>query len=322
MSWLLGHTEDGSYRGWVASLYLTYAEGFSASRLPPSDEVIPFQAASAAAVAPAAPSAPALSAPAGGLAPAGLAPNLESIPIVPTITANVRAIFQRGQALGNNAHVITKVGECNSMSWAYLVPFNQANYDLGPYSHLQSAIDGLTFVNNSAATGAGFTVVSVLDSAWADPGRCRGLSPLECEYQNSRPSVAFIMLGMQDVHFLSGQEYEQSMRKIIEISLDYGVIPVLTTFPVWPYDDAKTQNRYEFNNILVNLAREYDVPLMNFWRASQSVEHSGVGVDHVHITERGDNWTAFDGEENQWGMTMWNLVALQTLDQLRANAMN
>ena len=244
MSWLLGHTEDGAYRGWVASLYLTYAEGFSASRLPLSDEVMPFQAPAGPA-APAAhgcPSAANVSAPAGGLAPAGLAPNLESIPIVPAITANARAIFQRGQALGNDPHVVTKVGECNSMSWAYLVPFNQANYDLGPYSQLQRAIDGMTFVNNSAAAGAGFTVVSVLDPAWADPGRCRGLSPLECEYQNSRPSVAFIMLGMQDVHFLSGQQYEQSMRQIIEISLDYGVIPVVTTFPVWPYDDAKTQN--------------------------------------------------------------------------------
>ena len=72
----------------------------------------------------------------------------------------------------------------------------------------------------------------------------------------------------------------------------------------------------------MNLAREYDVPLMNFWRASQSVEHSGVGVDHVHITERGDNWTDFNGEENQWGMTMWSLVGLQTLDQIRTNAMN
>ena len=51
MSWLLGHTEDGTYRGWVASLYLTYAEGFSASRLPLSDEVMPFQA-------PAGPAAP------------------------------------------------------------------------------------------------------------------------------------------------------------------------------------------------------------------------------------------------------------------------
>jgi hypothetical protein len=112
------------------------------------------------------------------------------------------------------------------------------------------------------------------------------------------------------------------MRKIIEISLDYGVIPVLTTFPIWPDGDVNTQNRFDFNNILVNLSREYDVPLMNFWRAAQAVEHSGVGVDHVHITERGDNWTAFNSEENRWGMTMWNLAALQTWDQIQTNAMN
>jgi uncharacterized protein YraI len=312
MSWLLGHTEDGAYRGWVASLYMYYREGFSAARLPFSNEITAYQAPPAGGVAPSA----------EGLPPSGLAPSLESLPIVPAISANARTIFQRGQALGNNAHVVTKVGECNSMSWAYLVPFNQGDYDLGAYGYLQRAISGTTFVPNSAAAGAGYTAATVLDPAWADPGLCAGLSPLECEYEHSRPSVAFIMLGMQDVHFLSAQQYEQSMRRIIEISLGHGVIPVLTTFPIWPDGDVRTLYRFEFNTILVNLAREYDVPLMNFWLAAQSVQHSGVGVDHVHITERGDNWTAFNGDESQWGMTMWNLAALQTLDQIQLNAMN
>ncbi len=39
-NWLLGHTEDGSCRGWVVTRYLTYAEGFSAVHLPVSDEVV------------------------------------------------------------------------------------------------------------------------------------------------------------------------------------------------------------------------------------------------------------------------------------------
>jgi hypothetical protein len=321
MSWLLGYTVDGAYRGWVDSLYLYYREGFAAFRLPFSDEVLP-------ASAPAAPSAadapPIAGAPpsAGGLAPSGAAPDLESLPIVPAISGSARAIFQRGQALGNNAHVVTKVGECNSMSWAYLVPFNQGSYELRSYGYLQRAIDGTTFVNNSAAAGAGFTASSVLDGTFSDPGRCNGLSPLECEYRSSKPSVAFVMLGMQDVYFLSAQQYEQDMRQIIQTSLDYGVIPVVTTFPIWPDGDMRTQNRFEFDRILVNLAHEYDVPLMNFWLAAQSVQHSGVGVDHVHISERGDNWTSFSGDQYQWGMTMWNLAALQTLDQLQTNAMN
>jgi dienelactone hydrolase len=40
MSWLLGHTLDGSYRGWLASGYLVYADGFAAVRLPISEEVV------------------------------------------------------------------------------------------------------------------------------------------------------------------------------------------------------------------------------------------------------------------------------------------
>lgn len=315
MSWLLGRTEDGARRGWVASLYLRYREGFAAMRLPVSGEVIQV------AVAPA-PSAENTQSQVIEAAPvSGIAPDLESIPIVPAITGNARAIFERGQALGNDARVVTKVGECNSMSWAFLAPFNTGNYDLGPYGYLQRAISAATFVNPSAAAGCGYTAVTVLDSAWADPGMCRGLAPLECEYERSRPSVAFIMLGMHDVHFVNVQEYEQAVRRIVEISIDRGVIPVLTTFPIWSEDDARTQNRYAFNRVLVNLAREYDVPLANFWRAAQSVEHSGVGVDHVHITERGDNWTSFSGDELVYGMTMWNLVALQALDQIQINAM-
>lgn len=40
LSWLLGHTEDGAWRGWVASGYITYREGFSATRLPASEETV------------------------------------------------------------------------------------------------------------------------------------------------------------------------------------------------------------------------------------------------------------------------------------------
>lgn len=316
MDWLLGHTEDGAFRGWVASLYVTYRDGFAAARLPVSDEVVTSQPVPVAVEQ----TSLDISTSVDGtdLAPSGLAPQLEALPIVPNITGNARTIFQRGQVLGNRANIITKVGECNSLSYAFLNPFNSGEYDLGHYGQLQSVIDSFAFVNPSQATGAGFTAMTVVDAAY---GRCGGgLSPLECEYQQQRPSVAFIMLGMHDVYFLYATEYEQAMRRIIEISIDQGVIPVLTTFPVWP-EGGLSPARFNFNTILVNLAHEYDVPLMNFWRATQSVEHSGVGVDHVHITERGDSWTAFNGEEYQYGMTMWNLVALQTLAQIQQAAM-
>jgi len=57
LSWLLGHTEDGAWRGWVASGYLTYQDGFSAARLPASEEVVTVQPDAPAAAAPASGSA-------------------------------------------------------------------------------------------------------------------------------------------------------------------------------------------------------------------------------------------------------------------------
>jgi uncharacterized protein YraI len=33
-SWVLGRTADGAYRGWLASLYLSYQPGFTPTRLP------------------------------------------------------------------------------------------------------------------------------------------------------------------------------------------------------------------------------------------------------------------------------------------------
>jgi dienelactone hydrolase/uncharacterized protein YraI len=68
MSWLLGHSTDGAYRGWVASDYLTYAEGFAAVRLPISDEIV------AAGSAPP-PAAPGESAPPAPAADSGVKPD-------------------------------------------------------------------------------------------------------------------------------------------------------------------------------------------------------------------------------------------------------
>ncbi len=54
-SWVLGTTADGAQRGWLAALYLSYADGFAAWGLPVSGEIV---GAGAPAAPPAADSAP------------------------------------------------------------------------------------------------------------------------------------------------------------------------------------------------------------------------------------------------------------------------
>ena len=337
LSWLLVHTLDGAHRGWVSALYVGYAEGFgSPTHLPVSDEIVsapapgPAPAAPGVEAAPAEPGQPAVD------MDAATAQFLASVPVVPSIGGRVVEIFRHGQALGNNAHVFTQVGECNSESQAFMVPFGAGNYDLGPYGYLQSTIDyfGATPVGNASnsfwykgvAMTTGLTSLAVIDPAFSNPALCpAGQSMLECEYDRSKPSIALIHLGLYDVYWLTPQQYEASMRRIIEISTDRGVIPVLTLFPThpgdmsdWPNDSAtRNQNRALFNRTVVNLANEYGVPVMNLWLANRSIYWNGFRPgDYQHLLEPPNFHMSFNGDENQYGFTMWNLVALQTLDAI------
>ena len=343
MAWLLGHTADAALRGWVSGLYLDYQDGFNAMHLPVTDEVIAYQAPAAAP-----PSA------SGESAGQGVVPLIDpavdmsagpfaGLPVVPAIGPRVRDIFARGQELGNNPRVFTQVGECNTMAQPFMVPFGSGEYYLGPYGHLQATIDFFastpaggqsnSFWLKGLAMQTGFTCAVAVDAAWTDPQLCpEGGSLLECEYDRVKPSVALINLGIYDVYWLSPAQYEQNMRRIVDISITKGVIPVLTTFPTcagdqsdWPNDHVtREQNRLAFNTILANLAQEYGIPLMNLWRATQPLPGCGLEAnDFQHISQAPNRgaWAAFDGAESQYGVTMWNLVALQTLDALRRDVL-
>jgi uncharacterized protein YraI len=323
MSWLLGHTVEGAHRGWIAALYLSYRDGFRAVNLPVSEEIVAGPAPAPAAPAAVPDAAPDQSAP-------RVPSSLDGVPVLPGVSAQVRQIFQQGQALGNNARVFTTVGDCNTISHAFMNLFAARQYTLGGYGNLQATLDYFagSFVHDSAAARAGYTAQAIVDPTWSDPAVCPGgVSPLECEYDRVRPSVALIMLGLQDSHFLDVRQYEQGMRQIIEISISRGVIPVLTTFPTWSGENDKVMlsKRMAFNAILVNLAGQYNIPLINLWRATQPLPHSGLEGDLLHLsysgTATGTDWISFNGDENEFGFTMWNLVALQTLDNLRRNVL-
>jgi hypothetical protein len=268
---------------------------------------------------------------------------LESVPVVPSVGGRVYEIFARGQALGNDPHVFTQIGECNSLSQAFIVPFAAGTYDLGPYSDLQRTIDffGATPVagvsnalwDKGVAMTTGLTALAVLDPAFSNPALCpAGQSLLECEYARSKPSVALIHLGLYDVYWLTPEQYAHAMRQIVEISIAHGVIPVLTTFPthpgdvaMWPNDAAaRNHNRAAFNTVVLNLASEYGIPVMNLWRATNAIHWHGLRPgDYQHMLEppNANYFLSFSGEEKLYGFTMWNLVALQTLDALRAGVL-
>jgi hypothetical protein len=161
---------------------------------------------------------------------------------------------------------------------------------------------------------------------------------LECELRRSKPAVVLVMLGLLDVYWFTPGQYEHYMRQIIESSIENGVIPVLTTFPTTAGNagdaagdyggaiafDDRAAYRLEFNTVVVNLAREYGVPLLNLWRAAQTLPRSGFReADFIHFWEPDDAgvWGDLNGGQNQCVFPMWNLIVLQMLDELRVNVL-
>ena len=325
--WILIHNTDETIRGWVASRYVDFDEGVSLDMLPISTEIIGATQAQQTL----ADFDPEATIPEG---PTGvLADRLNNIPIFYNFgTARVFSTFRLGKDYDNRPNVFMKVGDSVTASQPFLVAYGQGgDYNLGDYGYLQDTInhfagvsprDGVanSFSNRSLAAITGATSSSMLDGLWADPGLCGGESPLMCEINLTRPSVGLVLFGTQDMRVIPPHEFRIHMSQIVEAMIFNGVIPVLSTFhstTSYYGDEALV-----YNNIIVDIADQYDVPLINLWKATQALPNNGVKVnDPVHLSQGDNNYFNFAGEENQFGVNMRNLLSLQALDELRKNVL-
>ncbi len=243
------------------------------------------------------------------------------------ITAHARQVYMQGQQLGNRANVFSKVGDSITLSTVFLFPIGDGQYNLHDYAGLQPVIDYFSaqpvrgsansFDNPPLAAKVGWRARAVLTPGAADPGACQAdETPLACEYRLVRPSVALIMLGTNDVVSTPDDQFEADMRQVIEFTLGKSIVPVLSTIP--PLFRTGLEGRSEqLNVIITRLAREYDIPLWDYWSALQGLPNSGIGSDGVHPRWAPVGHSAdFTPEYLQYGMVVRNLTALYVLDAL------
>ena len=245
--------------------------------------------------------------------------SLFTTPIIPEIHPDMVDVFLRGQAYGNRMNVLARVGDCNTAASRFLTPVSDGNFDLGAYDHLDGAIAffGESFAESHISARVGFNVSSVFDPLWAQAEQCNpNEHPLGCTYRTSQPAVSVIMFGQNDVIVLNAEQYEANLRQIIEESLEAGIIPIVGTFTNSPDYTDYFHKVLTYNTINIQLANEYHVPLMNFWLAARHLPRRGIGEDFAHLTDAGGG-VVFDGQEAQFGLTLYNLVVLQVLDEIQ-----
>lgn len=244
---------------------------------------------------------------------------LYAAPILSPVDESLRNVFERGQALGYAANRVTKVGDSVSYNPLYLAPLAAGDYDLGPYDYLTetAAFFAPGIETRSAAAKIGLTAFSVFDPAWASPRYCKDdETPLACEYRRTQPSIAFIMFGTNDSGVLNSEQFDQQLRQIVAETLTLGIIPVLSTFPASIEADTWPQAA-RFNTIIVQVAADQHVPLINLWAAAQSLPGGGLSDDHAHLTVSGERLNLAAGYESLYGVSLQNLLALALLDELR-----
>lgn len=246
--------------------------------------------------------------------------------ILSGITDKTHAIYRLGQQLGNRANVFSKVGDSLTVATYVLYPVGWGAANLRQYQALlpvveyfsaANARDGNSFANISLAADNGWTTQSVFDPARANHELCLpGEAPLICEYRLVRPAVALILLGTNDVAELSAAVYRDNMRRIIEISVNRGIVPVVSTLP---QREGYGEQIAEFNAILWDLAQEYGIPLWDYGLAMSSLPDGGLSQDGVHPSWPPGDFVAaadFSAGNLRYGYTLRNLTALLVLDIL------
>lgn len=249
--------------------------------------------------------------------------------VISGVGSGARQIWRTGRDRGNSAHTFTVIGDSISADARFLRPLAAGQPDLGAYDDLDATIRFFSgpdarganpFDVPSAAVHTGWMSETVLDPAYADGAHCAaGESPLVCELRLAQPAVALILLGTND---LAGgrtpETYRANLERIVQTCIDAGTIPVLSTIPPMTRSAAENARVPDFNAVVIDLARRYEIPLWHYWLALQDVPGYGLSADGVHPNAPPDGQsTTFDAAHLDYGITVRNLTALQVLDAVR-----
>lgn len=243
---------------------------------------------------------------------------LYAAPVISAVDDKLRAVYELGQTLGIRRQSITKIGDSLTFNPMYLEVFNRPDSDLGPYDYLKDTLDFFgPSVSSSAAAKMGLATYTILDPMWADKALCQpNETPLSCEYRRKMPSVAFILFGSNDVLHTDREKYTAQLGRVVEDTLRRGIIPVLSTFSADP-DGEFWWQAVELNLAIVEVADQYDVPLINLWAAARLLPDYGLDVDHVHMKNSGFVYLKFStGHETWYGTSLRNLLSLVMLDRI------
>jgi hypothetical protein len=202
--------------------------------------------------------------------------------VIPTISENALDIYLTGLAAGTDPKLFTIVGDCQNIPGGSL--FRKVNWDdftlPAEFAYLESTVEYFRSIwsREPVTVDGGFIPASMFSTYWTDVTRCDPIeTPLECEFRLNNASVVLIGLG-SDQKPGTGEDFDYYMREIVEFIIAKGALPILAT------DAYPTEDGFPLNQIVAQIAYEYDIPMWNFWAAVQDLTNKGLKEDNFHIS--------------------------------------
>ncbi|MCB9437887.1 MAG: hypothetical protein H6673_13000 [Anaerolineales bacterium] len=201
--------------------------------------------------------------------------DINSVPEFPDFdTQALRDRYTNAINLGRNPNAFSFAGDDSLTREAFLDPIVLGQYNLGSYPNLQNAINVFTFDFQSVAYGQDWTIESLLNSQYADPGLCQpGVAPLQCELDRTAPVLLFINFTPTNTTSVGLDVYKASLNEVLDIIVKTGTIPVLVTLPDDGTVGFDTLNQY--NELIVSIAEERELPL---WNLALTLQPASAGV--------------------------------------------
>ena len=204
-----------------------------------------------------------------------------SWPVIPTLSAAARQIYEHGIALGNNPHVFSSIGDCQSAPNVFMGSFETSQSVLGPQDvNLKQTVLYFagSFSRQSLAVHDGLSPASALSPLWADRTVCGSdESPVACELRIRKPSIMFVNLGTNWKAGASAAPYEAYLRQIIDLLIAHGTLPILST------KADNVEGDHSLDLATAKVAHDYDIPLWNFWLASDTLPNHGLDASRANV---------------------------------------
>ena len=222
--------------------------------------------------------------------------------VVPELSYKAKEILHSAFAESNLIpDVFSKVGDCQFTTGTFLAGYVNGVYPIP--AEMEPTVlffrDGMLQDSITAENGLGISsILNPMFGLAAGNTECTSNeTPLDCELRVRQPMFVLIAMGTNwSPH--AEISYEKYLRQVVDRILETGALPILST------KADNIEGDWKLNEVTAQVAYDYDLPLVNVWRAVQFLPNHGLeSPKNIYLT--GNGWLA---RNDAW---------LRTLDLIR-----